>query len=284
MIDSSSMRLDGVITFWTKGSFYDFQKLKDGYEALSLGDLAPALSTADANLQYALRKVYDNTGLLVRSSDGGFNIVKEERGEKGTPNRYEVKHAFWLDGVKHNELMMSPPDYDKAKVVAERFNEFCSLVPLGAVTRSLVAVVDKLKGIPLSPTGGFYWLPAAAVDTWSQLGRVIEGASAYGQAVVYLVRHSFDHDAVRAVRDALVADAEAEAKRIEKEVMEDDLGEKALNNRKDQANEIMDKLSLYESILGETLEGIKGHLGSVGEMAAVAAVRAAAAQYNGAAT
>lgn len=275
---TATQRLDGVVTFWSAGSFYHRQVLDEGLTALGLGDLVPNHSTNDANLRYSLNRIFDNTSFMIRPNKGGFNIIEEKKGEKDEPNQFVHRFTFWLDGPEHNQLMMSPLDRGKGMEVTEKYGEFCTYVTQHAVTRSLVAVIGKLQGIPLRPTGGVYWLPADAIPLWEQVGQVVEKAPAYGGANIYQIKHAFDEQAVRAVRDALVEDATAQAARIEKEIMDETLGAKALENRRAEANDIITKLTYYERMLSTTVDQIKDRLDCVQNMAALAALREAAAR------
>lgn len=279
-MNPGSIRLDGMITFWSAASFYSRSQLKTSLAALGLEPFAPHQSTYDANLRYSLARVFNTGEDLIRSNKGGFCVLREVRGEREQSNDYVSRYTFWLDGPEHNKLMMRPVDQGVGEQVARVFNEFCGLVTHHAVTKMLTALLARLGGVPLRPTGAVYWLPAQAESDWQAISQAVESAAAHGHMAVYLIRHQFDQDSVRAVRDALISEAEAEAERIEREVMSEELGARALETRKASANQVIDKLTDYERLLDTTLQGVKSRLETVLGLASVAALRAAAAQYE----
>jgi hypothetical protein len=86
-----------------------------------------------------------------------------------------------------------------------------------------------------------------------------------------------DADAVRAVRDAVVAEVQAEASRIHDEVLSGELGGRALDTRRSRARELQEKISLYEHLLDVGLEGLHAAVDRA-DQAAAAAVLLASAQ------
>jgi hypothetical protein len=94
---------------------------------------------------------------------------------------------------------------------------------------------------------------------------------------VYVLRHRMDADAVRAVRDAVVAEVQAEATRIHDEVMTGELGGRGLQTRRARAGQLREKISLYEHLLDVGLEGLRAAVDQA-DQAVAAAVLLASAQ------
>ena len=116
--------------------------------------------------------------------------------------------------------------------------------------------VEALGGTRLRPTGAVYWVPGPKLDDWSSIARAVEAASDGRPSAVYVLRHRMDADAVRAVRDAIVAEVQGEAGRILDEVNAGDLGGKALEARRKQAKDLSDKVALYEHLLSVGLDDL----------------------------
>ena len=89
---------------------------------------------------------------------------------------------------------------------------------------------------------------------------------------MYVLRHRLDADAVRAVRDAVVAEVQAEADRICEEVAAGDLGGRALETRKKQAADLRQKVLLYEDLLSVGLAGLHQAVDRADQAAATAAL------------
>jgi len=82
---------------------------------------------------------------------------------------------------------------------------------------------------------------------------------------------------VRAVRDAIVAEVSAEGSRISQEVMDGNLGERALEHRKEQALGLRSKIELYEELLDCGLESLRKAVDETEQTVATAALMASAA-------
>jgi hypothetical protein len=206
----------------------------------------------------------------------GFCVVEEERREMALGgNSYQVVLTARID-FNTSFIWFDPID-DRAQKIVESYNEHLGLLRSAQISSALVAILDDLGGTRLRPTGGVYWLPESKVDAWAEIGHVIEGAGHGVVNAVYLIRHDLDADAVRAVRDAIVVEVSAEASRINQEVMEGNLGERALEHRKDQALGLRSKIELYEELLDCGLESLRKAVDETEQTVATAALMASAA-------
>jgi hypothetical protein len=133
-------------------------------------------------------------------------------------------------------------------------------------------VVDALGGTRLRPSGAVYWVPGTKLDDWARVGRAVEAAADGGASAVYLLRHRLDADAVRAVRDAVVTEVQAEAERIQAEVAAGHLGGRALETRQGQAADLRAKVLLYEDLLNVGLAGLHRAVDAADQAAATAAL------------
>jgi hypothetical protein len=145
----------------------------------------------------------------------------------------------------------------EADQVAEAYRRQQGRVPAAQLSAALVRVVDALGGTRLRPGGAVYWVPGPRLDEWAAAGRAAEAASGGRPGAVYVLRHRLDADAVRAVRDALVGEVQAEAARICDEVAAGDLRQKVL---------------LYEDLLSLGLAGLHRAVDQADQAAATAAL------------
>src|SRR5205085_2274259 len=122
------------------------------------------------------------------------------------------------------------------------------------VSSALVRIIESMGGTRLRPSGAIYWLPGNRIDEWGRIARSFEIAADGALSAVYTLRHRLDEDAVRAVRDAVVAEVQAEATRIKDDVLIGELGSKALATRKQQASDLRQKVLLYEDLLSVALK------------------------------
>ena len=121
-----------------------------------------------------------------------------------------------------------------------------------------------------------YWVPGPKLDEWARAAAAVEQAADGRPSAVYVLRHRLDADAVRAVRDAVVAEVQAEATRIRAEVESGELGGRALETRRRQVVELRHKVNLYEDILSVALTGLHDAVDEADQAAATAALLSSA--------
>ncbi len=136
-----------------------------------------------------------------------------------------------------------------------------------AIGRSLVEIMASLKGTALREAGGVYWIPDEGVAVWE---RVISAFQEAGQSKVYLMRTVMDSQTVRAVSDAIVGEVLAASGMLADEIRSGQLGEVALETRKERAQSLHRRVSEYEQILGQTMQHLHQVIG-IAEMAAASA-------------
>jgi hypothetical protein len=136
----------------------------------------------------------------------------------------------------------------------------------------MVNILDSLGATRLRPGGALYWLPQDRIEQWQKVVEVIEQAGVDARNRIYLLRNKMDADSVRAVRDAIVAEIGREATRIEEEVRSGELGEKALEARRDQAIDLRAKIEKYENILGVGLNQLTEIVNHADQTACAAAL------------
>jgi hypothetical protein len=137
------------------------------------------------------------------------------------------------------------PSTTRAVKVLESYRRQLGLLHATQISAALVKLVESLGGTRLRPSGAVYWLPGDLLDGWQKAAGVFEQAGRGRPSADYLLRHKMDADAVRAVRDAVVAEVQAEAMRIHDEIMTGELGGRALEHRQAQAAELRGKVLLY---------------------------------------
>ena len=168
-------------------------------------------------------------------------------------------------------LTFDPWD-NRSNAVRTAYETQLGRVSASQLSFSLVKIVEYLGGTRLRPSGAVYWIPGPKLDEWSQVAQAIEQAAEVRPSAVYVLRHKLDADAVRAVRDALVAEVQDEATRIRDEVLSGELGGRALVTRKNQVCGLRSKVLLYEEILEVGLNGLHKAIDEADQAAVTAAI------------
>lgn len=253
----NTIGLGGAVVFWSLGEFSDREQLKQGFESLGRGALTPEVRTQAACLRDALADLFqERDGLLIRplAKKNGFAVIAEERGE----DTNSLTHVVTAKIEGDNAISLSPFNQDQAERLKTSYDRYMGMVRPAALAGSLIKAMGTLGGQRLRPGGGVYWLPGERVDEWSSICAVVEAAACNGtKSAIYRIEHDFNSESVRAVRDAVIEEVQAASARLKKEIMSGDLGERALETRQYQAEELRRKVELYESILNVGLESCR---------------------------
>jgi hypothetical protein len=263
--------IGGAVVFWTPSDATDRIKLRTAFAALHLESFVPEPRPAASVLKDALEETLGGSRVLIRplSDRDGFTVVREDRGRFGNTYLTSLVARVSVDEVP--TLSFEPLD-DRADVIQAAYEKHEGRIPAAQLSSCLVRVVESLGGTRLRPSGAVYWVPGPKLDEWNEVAQAVECSAEGKPSAVYLLRHRLDGDAVRAVRDALVAEVRGEAHRIQQEVTSGELGSRALETRKKQAGELRDKVLLYEDLLNVALADLHDAVDHAGQAAATASL------------
>lgn len=264
----------GAVVYWTISGQTNVDKLEKGLDQLGLAEFAPNRTPNNQTLADSLSAVFaaGHADRFVRplKTQDGFCVVEETRGDE--KNRYRSILSARVDdnhGITYFEGEINAHD---KKEVREHYDAYKDLLRGTQVSASLTKIVTQLRGIRLRPSGSIYWLPEEQLATWKAIAETVEKAGPGN--TVYDVRTAMDDDTVRAVCDAIIEEANAEAARIEADVESGELGAKALNTRVEQAKAMRAKVAEYEKTLGRVMKDQRTALDKAEQAAAMAALLA----------
>lgn len=235
---------DGAVVYWRTGDS-DARLVRDALGVHCPPDEAPA-----ALLRRAMTAEYADAQTLIRplAGAGGCAAVREDRG--ASANTYRTTVAVSIDSAGVVEV--DPVDeYDRVRRAIE---QAAQVFPSRRVSMGLVHATQAMLGVSVRPAGGVYYLPPAAVPQFRDIAERVEAAAIRsGETSVYLLRTPTDAETARAIVDALTADSEAAAARIEAEIAAG-VGPKAAATREREAVALLDRLHAYEDMLGQHLD------------------------------
>jgi hypothetical protein len=268
----------GAVTFWSLAEATDRPRLERAFAALGLQSFVPDPRPAPACLRDALEDVLGGPRVLVRplATRDGFAVVREDRG--AADNAYSTR---LVARVREGQAPTFEPWTLDVPRIVEAYDRHISRIPGHQLSAALVKVVEHLGGTRLRPGGAIYWVPGNRVEEWARIAEAAEHAADGRPSAAYVLRHRLDADAVRAVRDAVVAEVQAEAARICDEVAAGDLGGRALETRKHQAADLREKVLLYEDVLSVGLAGLHAAVDRADQAAATASLLLGAHGTNG---
>lgn len=270
------VKVDGSVCFWSLSDKTDRSLLEIGLRSIGMEDLMPPVRPSPAILRDALQQACGDARTLIRplGDRRGFAVVEEQRGtnNNGYSERFTVKTKDVANGLG---LEFNGDYYKDADKVRLACAEWHGIASSDQVANVLVKAVAMLKGISLRPSGAIYWVPGTAVDTWTKLGAVIEMASS-SASKIYRISHDFDDAAVRAVCDAVIHEIETDTERIEEDVLGGELGERALEGRQREAENMRSKVLIYQDLLAVGLGGLTSNLDKLEQTIATATLQASA--------
>lgn len=268
---TSNLKVGGGVIFWTLAQWSNRDSLLGGLTAIGLNKLCPPVRSIPHCLRSALGQVFKRAHLIQPLKGGGLEVREVIHLDDDT-NEHQLRLTAKIDGDER--ISLRPYDADWAEAIQESYRQARGMVSADAVSDALTKHIDTLGGTRLRPMGGIYWLREGALVPWQQVTSAVEQSAARGRSSCYLLRHEMDHDAIRAVRDAIVMEVTASAQDLHDQVVSGTLGERALHHREEEAQALREKIKLYESILGEGLSSLHDAVDNAEQAAAAAAILA----------
>lgn len=274
----------GIVTYWTpqETSVANLQAAMLEIGGETLRAFVPDASTPLTALRQALSTVYPERMIRKLKIDG-LAVVKEDRGSK--ENEYEHLCSAWFEktGDGPEDFEIKTAGTSATREILREYHANRGVLQPSQVGRFLSRVLQEyLKGTPLRPNGGVYWLPAEKFEIWQQISNASERASAEPKkpSAVYILKHDLDDAAVRAVRDAIINEMDTESDRIMRELAEGELGERAIETREHEVSGLLEKVKYYEGILKSEISSVHAVLGKTQDAVAAAKLLASAGKND----
>lgn len=257
----------GCVTFWTLSEHSNIEKLKESWDNLGFGKFVPEPRAPLACLKDALVDVVGNSRVLIRplASKQGFVVVDEERG--ADENAYSPKFSARIV-LGNPDPVFNTWNEDVSRVL-DAYRAHVGRLTSAQVAGAMVKILNNLGATRLRPTGGVYWLTGDKLRTWEEITKGVSDA-AIGISTTYVIEHELNADSIIAVRDAIVHEVTYESKKIAKELIDGDLGDRAVETRYREADSLRKKVEQYEEILGVCLSSLKESIDEIGNTRAMA--------------
>ena len=135
-----------------------------------------------------------------------------------------------------------------------------SLLSPSSVSNSLGEIALYMNGACLYP--GTFWIPWASMQDWQWLAKEIE-AIGEGNNRMRRLSTVFDEQTMDEVRSAITDEITKAVGNMEAEISTGELGDRALENRKDRALELEKRVEIYEDILEHSLDDLRAKVADV---------------------
>lgn len=261
------VRGHGCVVFWSLAEYTDLENLTIGLDGIGLGRFAPKPRKPASALRDALDKcVPENFMVRPLSDRNGFACVLEHRGrdENGYENVITVKIGVDDDLLFSRSPSYNPGGCDPLRLkddILRLYRTRRSLVTASGLSCVLVRIAEAATGaVSLRPSGGVYWVNGCHTEIWRKVSEVLFASQVAGINSVYRICHEIDEDSAIAVYDAATRELLAEAERIEREIIEADLGERAIESRVTAAEAMICRLKVLEDTLGRPFNAVRAAL------------------------
>jgi len=164
---------------------------------------------------------------------------------------------------------MTPVIPDLLQTVLDGFDYYTRVWTTDDVASWLTyRALSSCNAVTLRDTGGVYFIPRTTLDLWR---RVVGALRSCSGARVFEVPALASDEAVASILDAVEREATSAAAAMEDELMEADLGARALRNRAETCAAVARKVQSYEALLGAKLDVLRDRLENLhGQLAAAA--------------
>ena len=256
--------ISGAIVFWSLQPT-PYQAVREVFTEMGYADCVPNPRTDQSALENSIRAVYGtrNKTIISRKQPkrNGVELVNIERSTQR--NGYITNFGARVLGSRVKA------DYGFADegALTEEFLKLKARLTTTAVGQALVVVLEKMDGMTgLKP--GVYYIPEHHLKRWKELAERVEGCQEGNK--ITTARVAMDEGTARTIRDTLTQEVQEKAAKLLDDVSKGTLNDTQLQSRAKEAQALVDRVTLYSSILNEGLEGLK----SVAQLASGAAAAA----------
>jgi len=236
------------------------------YRVHDYEDHLPAETGDRAALKAALEDLKGKDQIvqaLKSPSVNGYEVVNVERDT--SRNHYVNNFSAWV----HDGVISTGYGYCDTGKLQEKFIYCKGLLAPHAVSESLKSIALKLGAVVVYP--GTFWMPQDKLGHWQWLSEDMEKL-AEGNRIRQMTTVMDSHTA-REVRDALQAEIVAAAAQLTEDIVGKQLGEKALENRKDAAMAMHRRVKEYEEVLEESLSNLHQVIDTIEQAATIATLQ-----------
>lgn len=249
----------GALLYWQLSGAIEHAALAAAWDAEGLApEDCPAPPTPALALRLAIQS-QAHGGRFARSTDDGWVLAEPlsdaessqaEDGDQRWMAASVLRARLGLADARGHLPLLCEGDEHLAAIVRAHYE--AALVDWPSISASAWLpryVLGRCDGLALRCTGGFYFIPPAAMERFHRVRRVLEAVSRHK---IYLIQALRTEDAVSAILAALKADTDAA---VEAAVAEGDTARKA-SSRLEVVRGLRDRLVRYEALLGERYEDL----------------------------
>lgn len=281
IVVTDSQGSTGSVTFWTLSGVVEFTKLEAAWRRAGLD---PALLPPRTSPKTALRRAMDTLvtgqGSMVKagSEPGWLGHFVRGKDAAGKPTFGMAVEACVAANPHHEPLLRTadgePVEEGVADVIVLGYLRELRTIHHHDLSSWMVTSLRRANAVSLRESGGLYFLPAGfGLNEWRAMGEVLAEAT---HCRVFEIPAMASKMAAQAVLDALTREVREYVEGIDEQLGK--VGSRALATRKTELAAYVGKLSVFEGVIGEKLEGLRAQIAAVEGKVAHAALAAMGAQ------
>lgn len=272
-IDGVATECAGLTVWWQLCRKVECARFEKAWQLSGLPqDVLLAPPSSVAVLERTMTQLFSDRQTIVKPVKGqeGFYAVLPKGVDGSNLPEYKTE---WTAGIKkvlrgsNTEEVLEISSSCPVKTADQLETMFdCNLDTFGSREQSqlMTGVVRWLSGARLQQAGKLYFLPPDKVESWRKVEGVLQAASGI---TTYEIPALPAKSAMKAVLHAITSEAKDVAMELEEELSgflrKGTSRQATLDRRRETAEEMRDKLSYYESFLGEQMTELKDRLDKI---------------------
>lgn len=273
------LNLAGAIAYWSLSEGTDLEKLRTGFTEAGLAECVPDRLEDKPALRRALQHTFPSRSHRIHPLEGrkGFavgRLVEQTDSNELVWEQELLVRLVYPESAGGAARLAIRSDNDVLKTSIRRdFASEKERVPASRLGQMLVRAVESLKGISLRPSGGFYWLAEEDQERWQTIAATVEQVN-HGNSM-YLLKTTTDPDTLEAICDAVIHQVESKLDTLVADLGQIDegdkpLGKRALETRRQTAEELHEFAERYEDLFDFNLQRLRDKADEVAATALVA--------------
>lgn len=267
----------GLVTWWQLGGGLSLEELAAEWARAGFAEDQLPKPVADTTaLRRALVQLYPKADVIALPKVAGFAVALQgfvARDGEEQPDPVQLpQFKIWHDkeGVLKSAGEQSSPQLRRD--VFRTMQVIQQTLEAHDLSGWLVRQAAKFHAVPLRAAGGVYFIPAPHVERWQKLAGIIEKCS---KSSVWEIPALRTEKAVASILYALQHEVETEVERLEAKLNEGEMGLRALQARKRETQETLEKVAAYEKLLGKSLSALSESVEDINRKLTEAALMAA---------
>lgn len=269
----------GAIVYWRLSSGTDGAALAEALERRGIDpETGPELPSPSSALTRCMNKVCRERGLFPKRRAGAIWGIAtfDGDGEEKRPE-FEADWGVALDEVGRLTWRNNPSEEIRGHVRAV-YKEVFSELSTGDISSWLLREMDDVHALTLRDTGGVYMIDREGLDQFSLR---VEALHEVSGCRVHLIPAMHSDTAVDAFLDGLISEVEAFVSKTASELEDEEMGTRAIANRRGKIDRMLSKVEKFEGLLGTSLDNLRGQLVKLEGVAVAASLAAEADEDEG---